>query len=279
MGRGRATNARLQEINRWRTICLTTGEESINKTVLNGAGVRAISFNIPMKKMDAGSIEKSRAIIECNYGHIIDLYMKKVFERKDTLQAEFIKVSKNYIKSGQSTALNRMGSYFAIIEVAGSILEDVFKDIGIPSVEPKDVVAIFCEYIKGSEQEDHHIKALRCLNDLFNMHASNFFENDGYTPNKDVYGYFSKDYIDVIPKVVLDALKANNFGTGVIKELVDARVIVKGKEKNTARLRLKSDDNLISVYRFDKKKIEDLLNETEPEETFCQTMSTVLCSP
>jgi len=261
--RGRATNAKLQEINRWRIVCLTTGEDTIIKTNLNGAGVRAISFNIPMKVMDAGEIENCRGIIEHNYGHIIDLYMAKVFQNKDKIKKQFLEVRKHYVKNGQSTALNRMGSYFAIMEIAGSILEDVFKDIGIPQVNPRDIVQVFFDYLTENEQEPPHIKALRHLNDYFNVHASNFFRNDNdLRPNRDIYGYTSEDdeYIDVIPKVVIDALKAGQFSNAVIDDFIKEGVIIPGKDRKTFRITLKSDRTQPTVYRFNKIKMAELLN-------------------
>jgi putative DNA primase/helicase len=261
--RGRGTNAKLQEINRWRIVCLTTGEDTIIKTNLNGAGVRAISFNIPMKLMDAGEIETCRGIIENNYGHIIDPYMAKVFQNKDKIKKQFLEVRKHYVKNGQSTALNRMGSYFAIMEIAGSILEDVFMDIGIPQVNPRDIVQVFFDYLTENEQEPPHIKALRHLNDYFNVHASNFFWNDNdLRLNRDTYGYISEDneYIDVIPKVVTDALKAGQFSNAVIDDFIKAGVIIPGKDRKTFRITLKSDRTQPTVYRFDKVKMAELLN-------------------
>ena len=259
-GRGRATNAKLQKINRWRTITFTTGENTIINTKLNGAGVRAISFNIPMKVMDAGQVEKSRAIIERNYGHIIELYMARVFQNKDKLKKQFDEVQKQFIRDGQSTMLNRMGSYFVIIAVAGSILEDIFKDIGISQVDHIELVRTFFNDLKEHEQEPYHVKALRFLNDFFNVHANNFLENENSIhSNRDIYGYISEEYIDAIPKVVKDALKEGQFNESVIGDLIKEGIIITNKGRPDFKITLKSNGSQPHVYRFDIAKMRQKL--------------------
>lgn len=258
-GKGRGTNAKLQEINRWRTIAFTTGENTIINTKLNGAGVRAISFNIPMRVMDAGQVEKSRAIIERNYGHIIELYMARVFQNKGKLKKQFDEAQKEFIRDGQSTMLNRMGSYFAIIAVAGSILEDIFKEIGISQVDHIKLVRKFFFDLKEHEQEPYHVKALRFLNDFFNVHATKLFENNGMPPNRDVYGYISEGYIDAIPKVVKDALKEGQFNDTVIADLIKEGIIITNSGRPDFKITLKSNGSQPHVYRFDIEKMRQKL--------------------
>ena len=203
--RGRADkDAKAKKVNKWKTIGLTTGEASINENAtFNGANVRVVSIRQHMDKMEIGVIETTRTGIIENYGHIIDLYLVKVLENKQAIKRQFQSIEKQFMHNDNSNMMNRSASLYAAIACAGLILEDVFKEIGIPTVNPIELVQKFYTQANRNPVEDIKIKALRFIYEYIQVHINNFIETDNTNASsRDVYGYISDEFIDMIPQKV-----------------------------------------------------------------------------
>jgi|GEM_PF-1784204 len=256
VGRGRATHATLQAVNRWKTVALITGELTIVSTNLNGAAIRVILIRKKMKTMPVGVVEKTLVGISKNYGHIIELFMEKVLKNKDELKSKFDGILKQFMHKDQSTMINRSASAYAAIATAGLILEDVFTDIEIPNVDPVRLVREFFNETIENPNEPYSIKALRYLYDYTQIHRNNFIIKDNdLNLNREIFGYISKDYIDMYKPSTKDALKEGNFNTSVIEDWIKEGIIIVNKGRQDFKITPKVNGSQHYVYRFEIAKV------------------------
>ena len=261
--KGRADkDAKAKKVNKWKTIGLTTGEASINEnTTFNGAQVRVVSIRQHMSKMPFGVIETTHVGIIKNYGHVIDLYMVKVLKNKQHIKTQFQSFQNQFMHEDNSNMMNRSASLYAAIASAGIILEDVFKDIGIPTVNPIELVQKFYKDANSIPFEDRKIRALRYLNDKIQGHINNFIENDNVThPAREVYGYISDEFIDMIPQKAKDILTEEGFSKSIIDEWISDGIIITNTGRKDYKISLKSNGKQLHVLRFNRSKIDELLD-------------------
>lgn len=260
VGRGRATHATLQTVNRWKTVALITGEIPIVLTNLNGAAVRVVLISKKMKIMPVGVVEKSLVGISNNYGHIIKLFMEKLLKNKDEYKLRFDEVQKQFMHKDQSTMVNRSANAYAAIATAGIILEDLFEDIGIPKIDPVKLVEEFFKEATENLNEPYPIKALRYLYDYVQIHQNNFVKNDNdLNLNREIFGYISEDYIDMYKQSTKDALKEGSFNNSVIKSWIRDGIIIVNKGRQDFKITKDSDSHY--VYIFDSQKILEKLGD------------------
>ena len=255
-GRGRATNAKLQAVNRWKTVALTTGELPIVSTNLNGATARVITFETQMEIQEPLVVEDARKSISKNSGHIIDLYMTKVLQNKEELKIEFQDLQRKLMHSDYSTLVNRSASTYAAIAIAGLYLEKVFADIGIPAVDPEDLIRKFFNEAASNPTEPYKIKALRNLYGYVEIHRNSFIQNDNdLNLNREIFGYISDEYIDLFPKIARDALQEGGYNDSVINEWIKDGIVIVNAGRKDYRLTIKGSTKKPNVYRFDVKKL------------------------
>lgn len=260
VGRGRATHATLQVVNRWKTVALITGELTIVSTNLNGAAIRVVLIRKKMNTMPVGVVEKVQAGISNNYGHIVELFMEKVLKNKDEIKSQFDEIQKQFMHKDQSTMINRSASAYAAIATAGLILEEVFADIGIPNVDPVSLVREFFNEAIENPNEPYSIKALRYLYDYTKIHRNSFIVNDNdLNLNREIFGYISEEYIDMYKPSTKDALKAGNFNISVIDDWIEKGIIVVNKGRQDFKVTSKVDSSQHYVYRFDIAKVMEKL--------------------
>jgi putative DNA primase/helicase len=260
VGRGRATHATLQTVNRWKTVALITGEIGIVLTNLNGAAVRVVLISKKMKTMPVGVVEKSLVGISNNYGHIIELFMEKLLKNKDEYKLKFDEIQKQFMHNDQSSMVNRSANAYAAIATAGIILEDVFVDIGIPKVDPVELVEDFFKEATENLNEPYSIKALRYLYDYIQIHQNSFVKNDNdLNLNREIFGYISEDYIDMYKQSTKDALKEGSFNNSVIKNWINDGIIK--VNKNRLDFKVTKSSVVHYLYRFDISKIQEKLGD------------------
>lgn len=261
VGRGRATHATLQAVNRWKTVALITGEIGIVLTNLNGAAVRVVLISKKMNTMPVGVVEKSLVGISNNYGHIIELFMEKLLKNKDKYKLKFDEIQKQFMHKDQSTMINRSANAYAAIATAGIILEDLFADIGIPKVDPAELVSEFFKEATENLNEPYSIKALRYLYDYIQIHQNSFIKYDtDLNLNRETFGYILEDYIDMYKQSAKDALKEGSFNNSVIKSWIKDEIIIVNKGRQDFKISSKVSGSHY-VYRFDVLKILEKLGD------------------
>jgi len=220
VGKGRANKeGGIRNVNRWKAVGFTTGEKPIiDYDWFGGLQVRAIEINREMPSMP-DQIRKAEDAINENHGHVIGRLLWKVINQKDELKVKYNSYRKYFTSSNLNTE-NRMGNTFAVIALAGELLEEVFAEIGI---EPQDNLELtmdfFNETVKDKPVESSEYKALKFLEDWFEENRNNFVNTEypGRKPFK-ICGYLQDHYIDIIPTVLNDALKSHGFDPSSIKE-------------------------------------------------------------
>jgi uncharacterized protein (DUF927 family) len=90
VGKGRGTkDGGIQKLHRWKSVAFVTGEKPlVDSDGFGGQQVRVISIQSHMPTMKS-EIERAEQAIKGNYGHIIDLFMEKVFKYADVLDDKY----------------------------------------------------------------------------------------------------------------------------------------------------------------------------------------------
>ena len=159
-----------------------------------------------------------------------------------------------------SNMMNRSASAYAAIATAGLILEDVFRDIGIPTVDPIELAQKFYTEANRNPVEDIKIKALRYLYDYIQVHRNNFIENDKSDhSSRDIYGYISDEFIDMIPQKAKDVLAEGGFTKSVIDDWINDGILLRSGIRKDFKFTKKSDGFQINVLRFNRSKIVEVL--------------------
>jgi len=144
------------------------------------------------------------------------LYIRKVCEFKDKIP-HWYDQKYDDLPDYETPQSGRIKAFFAGIALAGEILEDVFREIGMKTQNPDDVVFDFYkECVAENPFEKHHIQVLRKTYDWFLTNRNKFvYEQvddngnttqilDQETDKRELYGWYSKEYIDIIPTILTD---------------------------------------------------------------------------
>ena len=264
VGKGRANkDGGVRVVNRWKLVTFATGEKPITDSDgFGGQQVRVIEIQKRMPYMH-DQIVRAEDAINNNYGHVIDLYFKKVFENQGELKPKYEAYRKEFINSDSSTA-NRAASTFAAIALAGELLEKVFSDIGLETQDNLELTrSFFNETVKDNPVEPYALKALRFLNDFIEQNRNNFviFDEDQIRRPFRICGYMKDNYIDIIPSVANDALKGHKFDfSSVRNQWIEWGVLITNKNRNDYKPAYKDENDIRpTVYRIDSMKMQEIL--------------------
>ncbi|MBL0847001.1 DUF927 domain-containing protein [Mammaliicoccus fleurettii] len=190
----------------WRNILLSTGETSIVEYGNEKAGVSARVITLQDKPFnDDVNIRALYAGIESNYGHLglafIEQYSKQKASYKDSFKAyEGIYID----KAGENEVMQRVARYFAVLMVAGEILNDI---AGFEHDHYKNVDNAFNRMLATNKTLDKPREMLEGL--LEELDASrNSITGAGYGEvyNTELKAIFHKDYLCVLSKPMKDYL-------------------------------------------------------------------------
>ncbi|MGA9189985.1 MAG: DUF927 domain-containing protein [Methanosarcina sp.] len=250
----------------YRSTVLVTGENSLRDSLTNaGQMLRVFELSEALPSIDAEIVRNAYSSIDENYGHIIELYMQKVFKMKD--DGTLLKLYEDCYYKLPETKTNvegRAKNIFAGIMTAGYILEKVFIDIGFSAKSPDQVVnKYFFQCVCEKPIEMEHIRALRIILDWTQSDYGSFTicneqetlsEGNGFKRN----GYIDEDYIDVIGTCLTDKLdKQHGMKTTKIKEHWARDGII--VPKTCKNWQFKRDGKTVNGIRIYRKKAEELL--------------------
>ncbi|SES63269.1 Uncharcterized protein, DUF927 family [Methanococcoides vulcani] len=268
VSKGRAKkDGGVRMLDRWKTVAFTTGEKPVTDADgFGGQQVRVIEIQKNMPYMP-DSVEKVEDSISRNYGHIADLYTKKVFSHKDELISKFADYREHFTNN-ESGTMNRAGNNFAAIAVAGDLLEEVFDEIGIEVQDNLQLTeSFFNETVKEKPIIPYPVKVLRAVNDWVEENRGYFIINENvenYRFSKK-YGWITEDgYLDIIPSAVKAAMKNQgmNISSAIDRWIEDGILSVNQgrKDYKSTHFDENGDKCRPSVYRFDLNAMEKFID-------------------
>jgi putative DNA primase/helicase len=262
----------------YRTTVMFTGERPIRDCLVNsGQQYRVTELCGTLPDIPTKEINKIKQVIRDHHGHIIELYIKKIFELRENgaVHALYDKCLDS-LPDNISNIEGRSNNIFGCVMVAGKILEEVFTDIGIPNENP---VAIVNEYyqkcIRDNPVELEYIRAIRLILDWIHSEYGRFGEVD--TKYDDVttrdksrrYGYITNEYIDIIGTEFTIKMKDEGFSPSKIKqELFDHGIIESNDKKRPGTHRITRDKATFVGIRIIRSVAEELigLNDRDTDE-------------
>jgi len=284
--RGRARGNRdsqLRESSAWKTVTLTTGEAPItNDSTFTGAKIRVIEIFGGIGAHVPDEIVKVKGIYG-SYGHVLPLFLKKLFENKKELTAKYSdyrNAFKESIKS-DSGIDTRLIDTFAAITTAGYLLELVYKEIGIKAREPLDVTKeILKNTVEKRRTEKYGARALELIASWIDTKTKYFiletghingygekkeYQLDGTTDDDkihDVYGWITKtenfgvieEFIDILPAQLKKYLTDSGFNPErCLEDWREQKIIICSKGHFTTTQRHSFD--IKRVIRFKKTSL------------------------
>ena len=240
-GKGRGKKAGGIDANKsWHTVCFSTGEKQLTEsTQYDGAKARTIEFNgSPFGKNEGKIVNDIKTCVRENYGHIGNLFIKKLMEdlEKPEKLAEF---KESYATFRELLSMrttneigNRMAGYFAIIQLAGTLIEDYFKLGGnvLQTIENCFLEAINERKSEGNTSE-------RALNEVLSFAQANMKSFLGKTDDftKENFGIWKdKQYISFHPHKLKDVLTKAGFSyNSIVRSWGDKNIIKKSKDSVT----------------------------------------------
>jgi uncharacterized protein (DUF927 family) len=236
----------------YHTTVMFTGEKPIRDCLPNsGQQYRVNELDDTLPTLETKDINKVKQVIRENHGHIIELYLKKIFEmRKDGSLQTMYETCFDKLPATTSNIEGRSKAIFACIMTAGWILEEIFLEIGMPVKKAIPIVKYYfnkCIIEKPVELE--YIRALRVILDWIHSDYGRFvFFDKGDHPvelndrNKK-YGFVDYDYIDIIGTEFTKKMRDEGFSPSKIKEdLFKQGITVSNDEKRPGNYRTSRKD-------------------------------------
>ncbi|KAB2948453.1 MAG: hypothetical protein MPEBLZ_01795 [Candidatus Methanoperedens nitroreducens] len=230
-------DGKLQEPGTWNTVVHLTGEAPITSdNMYTGAQVRTLEYYGGILDRIPKELEKANHCINVNYGHIFPLFIQKVFENFGSLEGEFLKIKASF-NSSTSNIDTRLDDTYAAIALAGTLLEQIFKDIGIKEVDAVEFTRAVREQISENnviqKYSDRALESVASLVEnkrkffLTERHAQRdniiFTDDDGayhyeilgwlvvYEGLENGKEYSERRYVDFIPETLKKYLEQSGY--------------------------------------------------------------------
>lgn len=256
----------------WCNIFITSELPIISSRAMNGANYRAIIVKIPIfPDIEPELIQNSKDGMIENHGHILQLFLNKINKYRFTLKSWYDKALKELNETTTDKGIRRQAMYYATAYVAGLMLEEIYKEIGLTTFDALETVKMFWEECALGHSETLGDKALAVVYNHFNKRRGTSFvmgkNTKPFIGVPDIEGYHNGTYLDVNENVVTKVLHENDFDNiepvftewrnkGVIKTNVNAFVYstkhwVKGNNEK---------QESISMIRIVLEKTHEILN-------------------
>jgi putative DNA primase/helicase len=167
--KNRGTREGLEATGHWFKSFILNGEfEFLKESAAQGEIGRLIecSWKLPTDAVNAKTTEVE---IKEHFGHILPLFMQKFFSQINTIKERYAKLCSKLPDSAVDVG-SRLKDSFALIIIAGEILEDVFEDIGIDKKDPYPICEeLYIENIGSDRVLPYWIRGLKIINDELNV--------------------------------------------------------------------------------------------------------------
>lgn len=197
-------------------LMINTEDLVISEKSMDGAGNRCIiEEDAPLPVLEQKIIRKIKRIMLKNYGHVLRYYLEKFALHKDELQAWFESAVERIQATTDSIDQKRQAEYYALAEVSGKLLKEVFDDLGIETANPTDTVnQAWDRCVIKRNSQPLAVRALNALYNYFTSHPESFVKGlDSHPPKgmKDLAGWYDDDYIELQQATFYKILKDNEF--------------------------------------------------------------------
>ena len=264
-GRGRGKKAGGIDANKsWHTVCFSTGEKQLTEsTQYDGAKARTIEFNgSPFGSNEGKVVNDIKTCVRENYGHIGKIFIERLIkELENPEKLEEFKESYATFRELLSMRTtneigNRMAGYFAIIQLAGTLIEDYFKLGGnvLKTIENCFLEAINERKSEGntSERALHYIVSIAQSNEKKFLGKSDDMVKEHYGVWKD------NEYIAFYPHQLKSFLTKGDFSySSIIRSWSDKGWIKKSKDE--LAFRIKYDNKTLRVILINWEALKNLL--------------------
>lgn len=227
--KGRGNVQSVDVVKTWNNILLSTGETSIVEYGNEKAGVSARVVTLQDNPFnDDVNIRALYEGIESNYGHLGLAFIKQYSKQKASYKASFKAYEGIYIdKAGENEVMQRVARYFAVLMVAGEILNDITD---FEHDHYKNVDTAFHRMLDTNKTLDKPREMLEGL--LEDLDASrNSITGAGYGEvyNTELKAIFHKDYLCVLSKPMKDYL--GHELRGITKEWEERGYLIAGADR------------------------------------------------
>src|SRR5665647_853105 len=187
----------------------------ISDRAMDGADNRAIIIEeAPMPELEQKLIRDVRKGILNNYGHILKLFLEKLAIHRDELPNWFEEAVTRLQATTENIGKKRQAEYYALAEVSGKLLEEVYSEIGIEAVNPTDIInAMWIECVLNRNAKPLAVKALESVYNYYTSHPRNFVSGDTLPTDTTITidGWDFEEYTDWNQNSVEKVLKEGQF--------------------------------------------------------------------
>lgn len=198
---------RLRDRGIIRSNMLAAGETSlITKFADNGTHARAtmIKTDSPMKKLEKSVVDYIKEHIGLNSGCITPLFLQAYARHQNQLDGWKRMYSQKLQKTTDDNIIGRKSDAFALDIVAGILLEEIYKPLGITPMNPAEVVTdIWNQYVIEEQELPKELMAMHDTYDYIqSLFATKTIIQYGMQPDityKEILGWYSNKYYDIMP--------------------------------------------------------------------------------
>lgn len=234
----------------------------------DGADARTtIITNPPLPVLEDSVIRRAKAGICENYGHILPLFLNKMLQHEDKLKEWYEEAITRLQTTTKEVRMKRKADYFAGAEVAGRLLEEVYQEIGLETLNPADVVNQIWQETTLSRQNDTlAIRALKYIHSFYLENSRNFvIGNQLPTERTDkIFGWDFDEYIDFNTEVLKNALIKAGYDkpVAILRQWRDLEIIQTDKPDKMVKTdshytKVGQGKKSMTVYRVMKDKIDE----------------------
>ncbi len=218
------------------------------------------------------------------YGTFCIPYIQYIIKNKDKIEKLYkeavFKIDGDYTNLSKDVRniVDRSKFVYAGYLLAGYIVEEIFKELGLPHIDKNEIENIINHFFQNNvinePIEKEHIVALKHINDWISIESKNFFyptfEDDKNYNN--FYGFITNDEIFIVGTVFNEKMKHLKLSASKIKEnLFIEGAIQKNKNKYDFKKTINGHE-LIGILII-KDKMYNLIGTTPDEkETYDKIM-------
>jgi putative DNA primase/helicase len=253
-----------------------TGERPIRDCLPNsGQQYRVIELNDVIPELNTKEIDNVKRVIENNYGHIIELFVQEIF---NTDVQKLYDECFDLLPETQSNIEGRSKSIFACIMVAGTLLERIFKGIGIPERNSVEIVnKYFKECIQDNPIELEWIRALRVINDWTVTEARKFELEDNFyfDPKYGLLGKITVEFLDIIGTEFTKKMKECGFSPTAIKQALCKDGIIECGSRKDGNYTVTVNKEKMAGVRIKRSAMKEALQLKEEYDRTAEVLETV----